>query len=126
MKLVENAAIEFKREYVDDVKKSVIAFANTNGGTIYIGIDDNGNIVGVEDLDNTCLRVSNAIRDTIKPDVTLFVAYETETIDEKPVIKIIVQKGTAGPYYLEARALGLRGFMFVRVCPLFLQQKQEF
>jgi len=66
MKLVENAAIEFKREYVNDIKKSVIAFANTNGGTIYIGIDDNGNAVGVEDLDSICLKASSAICDTIK------------------------------------------------------------
>ncbi len=109
MKLVENATTEFKREYVEDLKKSVVAFANTNGGTIYIGIDNEGNIIGVQDIDTTLLRASNTIRDSIKPDITLFVSYETETIEDKPVIKIIVQKGPSSPYYLANKGIRPEG-----------------
>ena len=39
----ENESIEYKREYVDDICKEVIAFANTNGGKLLIGVDDSGN-----------------------------------------------------------------------------------
>ena len=53
----------------------MVAFANTDGGIIYIGIDDSGDIVGIEDADNSLLQVSNMVRDTIKPDVTMFVSY---------------------------------------------------
>ena len=49
MNLTENQTTEFKREYIDDIKKTVIAFANTAGGRIYIGIADNGEAVGVSD-----------------------------------------------------------------------------
>lgn len=49
--MIENEITEFKREFVDDIKKSVIAFANTNGGNIFIGIDNDGTPIGVEDTD---------------------------------------------------------------------------
>ena len=51
----ENESIEYKREYVDDICKEVIAFANTNGGKLLIGVDDNGNPVGLENIDDTRL-----------------------------------------------------------------------
>ena len=40
--LVENKTTEFKREYVDDIKKTIVAFANSDGGTLYIGVNDDG------------------------------------------------------------------------------------
>ncbi len=41
----ESERVEYKSQMIDDIYKEVIAFANTDGGTIYIGVDDNGNIV---------------------------------------------------------------------------------
>ncbi|ACL22698.1 RNA-binding domain-containing protein [Desulfitobacterium hafniense] len=116
MKRSEDATTEFKRDYVDDIKKTVIAFANTSGGTLYIGIDDSGQAVGIGDVDNTLLRVSNAIRDTIKPDVTLFVSYEVQMVDNRHIIKITVQKGTASPYYLANKGIRPQG-VYIRQGP---------
>lgn len=116
MKRSEDAATEFKRDYVDDIKKTVIAFANTSGGTLYIGIDDSGQAVGVGDVDNTLLRVANAIRDTIRPDVTLFVNYEVQMADNQQIIKITVQKGTASPYYLADKGIRPQG-VYIRQGP---------
>lgn len=42
MSLYENESVELKEVYTPEVKKEVVAFANTNGGTIYIGVQDNG------------------------------------------------------------------------------------
>lgn len=70
--MIEDKSTEFKRIFVDEIKKTVIAFANTNGGIIYIGIDDNGDIVGIDNVDDTILRVTNTMRDAIKPDITMF------------------------------------------------------
>ena len=109
MPLIENIAYEFKREYIPGINKSVVAFANTNGGTLFIGVADDGSIVGVQDVDSTMLAVSNSIRDTIKPDVTLFVDYQTEEMDGKTIIKIIVQKGTASPYYIAGKGIRPEG-----------------
>ena len=44
----ESENTEYKREYVDDICKEVIAFANKNGGKILVGVDDNGNAVGIK------------------------------------------------------------------------------
>lgn len=71
----ESENTEYKREYVDDICKEVIAFANTNGGKILVGVDDNGDAVGIENTDDTYTRLTNSIRDSISPDVTMFVKY---------------------------------------------------
>ena len=47
MMRIENERLEYKRELTEVVKKEVIAFANTLGGDIYIGIDDDGSVLGV-------------------------------------------------------------------------------
>ena len=49
MKLYESETVELKEIYTPDLKKEIIAFANTIGGTIYIGIDNSGEIVGIDD-----------------------------------------------------------------------------
>ena len=103
--MLENNNTEFKREFVDEVKKTVIAFANTAGGKIYIGVDDDGSAVGVSDPDDVMLKCSNAIRDAIRPDITMFVNYSVETIANKQVVVIDVQRGTSIPYYLESKGI---------------------
>lgn len=109
----ESLVTEFKREYTDDIVKTVIAFANTNGGELLIGIDDNGSITGVDNTDTTMLKVANTIRDSIRPDVTLFTLCEARTIKGKSIIAINVQKGTAPPYYLPGKGIRPEG-VFVR------------
>ena len=89
MSYFESITTELKREYTPEINKSVIAFANTNGGTVYIGVEDDGSVVGVTDVDGTMLKISNSIRDSIKPDITLFVDYQQELMDGKIIIKII-------------------------------------
>lgn len=113
MNISENLTTEFKIKYTDEIKKTVVAFANTAGGRIYIGISDDGGVLGVEDTDEIMLQVSNAVRDAIRPDVTIFTSYHIDKIDDKNVVVVDVQKGTACPYYLESK--GIRpGGVYVR------------
>ncbi|MGM9551899.1 MAG: RNA-binding domain-containing protein [Clostridia bacterium] len=111
--LAEGKGIELKREYVDDIKKTVIAFANCDGGNIYIGVNNDGTVCGIEDTDEIMLKVTNAIRDAIRPDVTMFVDCRAEQLDEKAVLCISVQRGTARPYYLQGKGIRPEG-VFVR------------
>lgn len=83
MKLQESERTEFKSIVVTDIKKEIIAFANCDGGKIYIGIEDDGTVIGVEDSDSVALQVSNMVRDAIKPDLTMFLHYETKEIEQK-------------------------------------------
>lgn len=94
--------IEFKLQVTDEIYKEVIAFANTDGGTIYIGIDDNGNAVGIDNVDETYTRITNGIRDAIQPDVTMFIKY---TLQDNKVVKISVGEGSYKPYYLKSKGL---------------------
>ena len=113
MNLSESLTIEFKEKYTDEIKKTVVAFANTAGGSIYIGISDDGNVVGVENADEVMLQASNSVRDSIRPDVTMFISYHVDKIDDKDVVVIEVQKGTACPYYLENKGIRPSG-VYVR------------
>ena len=64
----ESERIEYKFQMIDDIYKEVIAFANTDGGVIYFGIDDKGNLIGIDNVDETYTRLTNGIRDAIAPD----------------------------------------------------------
>lgn len=109
----ENATTEFKREYTDDIKKTVISFLNTEGGELLIGVDDDGVVVGIDDADVTLLRTTNAIRDSIKPDATMFVLCESMEVEGKVIVAIRIQRGTARPYYLAGKGIRPEG-VYVR------------
>lgn len=113
MLFTESELVELKSMVVSDICKEIIAFANTKGGTLYIGVADDGTLIGVEDADRVILQLNNKVRDSIKPDVTMFVRYETQIIDDKQIIAVTVQKGTDRPYYLAAKGLKPSG-VFVR------------
>ena len=61
----EGSQTEYKREYTADIKKEVVAFVNSSGGTIYIGRDDFGNLYPLADIDKTLTQITNSIRDSI-------------------------------------------------------------
>lgn len=112
-KITETDKVELKRELNESIKKEVIAFANTYGGEIYIGIDDDGNIIGLDNAKQDLESVSNSIRDSIKPDLTLLTSAKVIGIEDKEVIKIDVLKGTKRPYHLASKGLKPSG-IFVR------------
>lgn len=113
MNFTESENIELKLEYTSDIKKTVVAFANSKGGTLYIGVSDNGEIIGVDDLDKTLLNISNFIRDSIKPDVSIYTSSIIKDIEGKKVIEINVQRGINRPYYIAEKGLKPSG-VYVR------------
>ena len=111
--MLENKTTEFKREYMDDIKYTVIAFANTDGGKIYIGMNDDGTVKGLDNVDETMLRLTNMIRDVIRPDITMFMECDVEIIEEKKIVVLTIQRGTARPYYLHGKGVRPEG-VYVR------------
>ena len=110
---VENKTTEFKREYVEDIKNTIVAFANCEGGTLYIGVNDDGKVCGIDNVDDTMLRVTNAIRDAVRPDITMFVECRNDVMDEKSIVCVTVRRGTARPYYLHGKGIRPEG-VYVR------------
>ena len=107
---IETENTEFKSQFTDDLYKEVIAFANTDGGIVYVGVDNSGNVIGLTDADMEYTRITNGIRDAIMPDVTMFVQY---AIQENNVVRITVGEGSNKPYYLKGKGLKPTG-VFVR------------
>lgn len=106
----EDETTEFKREYTDNVRKEVVAFANTHGGAIYIGVNDKGEIYPIANVDKTLQKLTNSIRDSISPDITLFIRYN---IEDGNIIKITVNEGSNKPYFLKEKGLTPAG-VYVR------------
>ena len=93
----EDIHTEFKRTINrEDLAKAITCFANTDGGQIVIGVEDNGNIAGVEDTDSLMRKVDDISFNRCEPPVT--VIQETVDIDEKTVVIINVPKGDQRPY----------------------------
>ena len=59
MSLKEGASMEFKSKVIDDIKRSVIAFANSGGGILYVGITDSGEVVGLTNADSDMMSINN-------------------------------------------------------------------
>lgn len=114
MNFKESDCVELKREYIPEIKRSIIAFANTNGGTLYIGVEDDGEVVGVDDSNYVIQQVVNSVRDSIKPDLLMFIRCETIVKDEKEIIAVNVQEGPCKPYYMGEKGLKPTG-VFIRV-----------
>ncbi len=75
------------------IVNEIVAFLNTCEGDIYIGVKDNGEAVGVKEIDKASLAISNIIADQIEPSPRGFVSIDTPNIDGKDLIKISVKKG---------------------------------
>ena len=113
MRFQETETVELKSIVLDDIKKEIIAFANCDGGTVYVGVADDGTVLGVESADECALQISNMVRDAVKPDITMFIHYETLAYGGKSVVAVNVQRGTNRPYYLAKKGLRPEG-VYVR------------
>jgi putative transcriptional regulator len=109
----ESETVELKEVFVDDIKKEIIAFANCNGGKLYIGVQDDGIVLGLDDPDATALQISNMVRDAIKPDITMFLHYETLEENGKKIVAVDIQRGTDRPYYIAKKGMRPEG-VYVR------------
>jgi len=109
----ESETVELKETVVDDVKKEIIAFANCEGGKLYIGVRDDGTVIGVDNPDSVSLQIGNMVRDAIKPDITMFLHYETLEIEDKKIVTVEIQRGTDRPYYIAPKGLSPMG-VYVR------------
>ena len=108
--LFESESVGFKPRITEEVYKDVIAFANSGGGTLYLGVDESGNETGIPDPNAERKRLTDGIKEAILPDLSLLVQC---TVQENNVIRLSVAEGIDKPYYLKGK--GIRpGGVFVR------------
>ena len=96
----ETRTLEFKETITNTFLKTVSAFSNYDGGTIFFGVDDDGNIKGLPDVKQACLDIENKINDSItpQPDYTLEIQNNDQTI------KLTVKSGLQKPYLYKSKA----------------------
>jgi Predicted transcriptional regulator containing an HTH domain and an uncharacterized domain shared with the mammalian protein Schlafen len=96
----EHQQLDFKFEISDSRKiaKTLVAFSNTDGGTLLIGVKDNGNIAGVHS-DEEFYMVQAAASMYCKPEII----FESKrwVVDGKTVLEVIITKGTNYPYFVQ-------------------------
>jgi len=100
--LPEGKTIEFKRDLssIKPILKTLIAFANTAGGTLLIGRDNDGTIIGVNDIFGAEEKLANTIADSIYPP--LMPEIEITSLEGKALIIIRVAHWR-GPFYLKVK-----------------------
>ncbi len=94
----EDLHTEFKESFFDneDIAKSIVCFANTDGGQLVVGVNNNGEIVGVENIDELLRRIDDVAYNRCEPPVTI--VQETLSIENRTVLIINVPKGGQRPY----------------------------
>ena len=113
MTFAETEKIELKQKFNDVLPKEIVAFLNTDGGTVYIGVNDDGTVCGVQNLDESLKKLADILENQILPDPRQFAELGTKFVDGKHIIEIKVQKGD-GLYYIKKYGRSSQG-CFMRV-----------
>ena len=96
----ESKELELKSTITNTFLKTVSAFSNYNSGKIIFGIDDNGKIIGLENIEELCLDLENKINDNISPKPDFKFIKDTK----KNIITLIVGEGFNKPYLYKGKA----------------------
>lgn len=111
----ENQHIEYKQKLTPELEKEVVAFLNSReGGVIYMGIDKQGNAVGINDVDQEQLVIKDRLKNNIVPSCLGLFDLVSDWKDDKEIIKIIVAGGYEKPYYVKKYGLSEKG-VFMRI-----------
>ena len=97
-KYVESEKIELKAKYTDTICKEIVAFLNADGGQIIVGVTDDGNVVGVEKIDETLKKISDVITMQIEPNPQEEIRTELKFDNGKTIIVLYISKGTRNIY----------------------------
>lgn len=98
----ENKNLEFKSAVTNSFLKTVSAYSNFGEGMILFGVNDDGSVCGIKNLQQTCLDIENRINDSIipKPD------FEIETDDLQNIIRLINIRDSINHIYIKEKHTG--------------------
>jgi len=105
----EGETIEFKENIPrepTELAETVVAFSNTNGGAILLGINDNGEITGFRSPEIEKERVINILRTHCEPPITPII--EVKYIQGKSILLLQVKEGDKKPYTVGDKGVYIR------------------
>ena len=122
IKAGESETVEFvqRLETLESVSKHVVAFLNSGGGTIFVGVDDDGKIIGVPDAENIAKRLYTELQKAISPKALFSVT--TEPQEDKQLVVIEVPGGKDTPFVSDGTLYLRKGEHSVKATGDDLQQ----
>ena len=108
---IESEILELKEKFTDALLRDVVAFLNTQGGDIYVGIADWGEIKGIPDdqMDDTYKKISDCITSQIEPNPQNEITVNSFKEENKNVIRISVGKGFKPIYCIKKYGYSSKG-----------------
>lgn len=101
MKYYESNRLELKEKLNDKFIRAVVAFLNTDGGRVLIGVTDDGTVVGVNEVDKTLKQIADIITAQIEPSPTDSVKTEILMEEGKVLVSVSVLKGIKPIYCIK-------------------------
>ena len=108
---VESEIMELKEKYTDTLIRDMVAFLNTEGGDIYVGITDSGEIKGIHDdqIDEIQKKISDCITSQIEPNPQNEITMSLLREENKNILKIAVGKGFKPIYCIKKYGFSSKG-----------------
>ena len=113
MTYIETEKVELKRSLNENFEKEVVAFLNSFDGVIYIGVEDNGSVCGVNKIDEIMHKISDILSNNIVPNPIEFIEVRLIYESGKYVVEVKVRKGKA-LYYINKYGRSSKG-CYIRV-----------
>ncbi len=122
----ENGKVEFKRKirHPEKVVREVVAFANSEGGHLLVGVDDNGDLPGLKFADEEEYVLTKAIKDLIRPQID-FTLEMIEVAPDRAVLHYHIQESKTKPHFAFLNKNHRYGKVFVRVADRSIQASKE-
>ena len=112
---MEDRVIEYNRELTKDVEgleREVVSFLNTCGGSILFGVDNDGTVYGVEDVDSIKKEIAQRLDSNIQPSCFGLFDIHVEKLGDKNVVRVVVSAGAERPYHLTEYDLTSEGYYY--------------
>jgi ATP-dependent DNA helicase RecG len=125
---IESETVELKAKYTDTFARELVSFLNAEGGIIYIGIQNDGTVIGVDNIDNTIKNISDCITDQIEPSPRGEVISEIIHEENRSIIAVNVKKGIKPLYCIKKYGFSSKGCL-VRIgttCKEMLPEEIQF
>lgn len=119
---MENEKIEYKRSLatIDEILQTIVAFANTQGGEIYVGIDDNASTIGVSIGKNTIENLAKDISREIEPKVNVSIKILEK--DGRSIILINIPSSSMKPHFFKGITYQRLGKSNIKLSPKQLEE----
>ena len=101
MNYIETETVELKEKINDSLAKEIVSFLNAQGGVIFIGIRDDGSIIGASNIDDTLLSIGNIATGQIEPRPSELIKTSIIYEEGKPIIQVMISKGIDSLYCIK-------------------------